>query len=995
MRLRYTVVMALCAVLLALPAFAQEQRGSIEGIVKDSSAAVLPGVTVEARSPKLIGVAVATTDERGVYRFPGLPPGIYEVTGKLTGFTDARVADIEILLGQIKKVDLTLAIAGVAETVQVTAESPLIDVRQSTKSFNIREDMIEKLPRGRDFSSLVTQAPGANSEGRFGGGISIDGSSSSENAYIIDGVDTTQLVSGAQGKRIITDFIEEIQVKSSGYPAEYRGATGGVVNVITKSGTNEFRGSGFFYFTGDSLEGSRRPTLRLNLINADLAEYITYPEDSWTRWEPGFGVGGPIAQDKAWFFGSYNPSLQSTDRTVTLRATNQALTQNEDEKVHNFSGNVTSQLSNSIRLRVATNFNPSKTAGLLPSLDGSDAVGTIYDVTTNRQNYTVSANLDYVVSNALYLGARGGYFFSDLNNEGIPQGSRFIFQTSNIGMAGVPTDLQRTTGFSTPLTNSETRKDQMKRPFVQADATYYGNFGGQHTLKGGVQIDRIGNDVDFGETGHRVLLYWGRTYAGQRGVYGYYRVRSNNIDPKRGFIRFGNVNSNNLGLFVQDSWTVNNKLTLNLGLRTENEHVPSFTTEEGISSTAIQWNFSDKLAPRAGFAYDILGDGRWKAYGSWGMFYDIMKLELPRGSFGGEHWWEYWYTLDTPNWQTLDTGSSCPPACSGRLLAGPIDFRHPSNAPGEETIDPDLDPMRLQEAVFGFEHELSPVIGLSVRYVHKQVDKAIEDVGALDAQQNEIYRIANPGYNTAATFFPAESTQQKTFPKAVRDYDGVEFAFRKRPSANWALSLSYLWSRLYGNYAGLAQSDEPGRSSPNVGRAFDYPLMSFDEKGQSVLGRLATDRPHQVKAQFLYDFTFGTTVGLNQFIASGVPVTREAAFIEGNNFPVMYKGRLSDGRTPVYSQTDVYLQHEFRLGNQRLQVSFNVLNLFDSDIATERFRTRLASGYAVPVDEVTFYRGVDAEAIVTAARIPPDPRFLKDSGFQGARAMRLGVKFVF
>lgn len=995
MRLR-TLVMVLCAAMLfSWPAVAQEQRGSIEGVVKDASGAVLPGATVEAL--RAGGAVVATvTDAQGAFRFPALAPGIYQVTASLSGFQTFRFENVEVLLGQLKRLEFTLQIAGVTEQVQVTAESPLIDVTQSTKSFNVRDEVMDKLPRGRDFSSVVIQAPGANSERRFGGGISIDGSSPSENAYVIDGVDTTELINGTQGKRIVTDFIDEIQVKSSGYPAEYRGSTGGVINIVTKSGTNEFRGSAFTYFTGDATESSRRPTLRLNLVNPDLAEYITYPEDSWTRWEPGFGLGGPIKQDRLWFFGSYNPALESRDRTVTLRANSQPITQNQKNRVHYLSGNVTWQLTDKMRLRVPVNFNPSVTKGLLPSLDASDAVGTIYGVTTKRPNYTVSANYDYVVSSRLYVGARVGYFLSDLKTEGTPQGPRFIFQTSNVGMAGVPESLQRTTGFNSPLTNWETQKDAVKRTIAQADATYYGSFGGQHTIKGGVQIDRLGNDVVDGETGNRVLLYWGRSFGGRRGEYGYYRVRSNGVDPKRGFLTFGDVNVNDVGLFVQDAWAVNDRLTLNLGLRTERENVPSFTTQEGIPSVAIKWGFADKLAPRLGVAYDIKGDGRWKTYASWGMFYDIMKLELPRGSFGGDKWLEYYYTLDTPDWPNLVAGASCPPACPGTLLLGPVNFRYPSNSPGEETIEPDLRPMRLQEAVVGFEHELTPVIGLGVRYVHKQVDKAIEDVGALDAQQNEIYKIANPGYGTAATFAVAGSGEMKQFPTAVRDYDAVEFTFRKRLSNNWALTTSYLWSRLYGNYSGLAQSDEPGRSSPNVGRNFDYPLMSFDERGQSVFGRLATDRPHQVKSQFLYDFKFGTTVGWNQYIQSGVPVTREAAFIVGNYFPVMYKGRLSDGRTPVWLQSDFYAQHEFALrGHTRLQINFNVLNLFDQKIATERFRTRLFSGYAVPVDEVTFYRGVDTEPIIAAARIPGDPRFLKDSGFQAPRELRFAVKFTF
>ncbi len=191
----------------------------------------------------------------------------------------------------------------------------------------------------------------------------------------------------------------------------------------------------------------------------------------------------------------------------------------------------------------------------------------------------------------------------------------------------------------------------------------------------------------------------------------------------------------------------------------------------------------------------------------------------------------------------------------------------------------------------------------------------------------------------------ADSTQVLPFPKAVRDYDAVEFALNKRMASNWSGRVSYMWSRLYGNYSGLAQSDENGRNSPNVGRLFDYPLMSFDQAGNSVLGHLPTDRPHQFKAQLIYDFNFGLTTGANWFAASGIPKTREAAFIAPNNFPVQYLGRNSDGRTPFYNQLDLYLQQEIKFGDRyRMVLSANVFNLFDQEIATNYFQTDAPGG---------------------------------------------------
>ena len=510
-----------------------------------------------------------------------------------------------------------------------------------------------------------------------------------------------------------------------------------------------------------------------------------------------------------------------------------------------------------------------------------------------------------------------------------------------------------------------------------------------------MQADRVGNDVLSGESRNRVSIFWNRGLSTgspiQRGTYGYYSVRSNGADPKKGFITEGNIHTVNLGLFVQDSWTLNHKLTINAGVRTERERVPLYLQEAGLPKNGIEFNFADKLAPRVGFAYDVNGDGKWKAFGSWGVFYDIFKLELPRGSFGGDKWLEYYYSLDTPDWPNLVAGSNCPPACSGTLIRGPIDFRHVSL--DADTIDPNLKPMRQQEATAGIEHQLSDVIALSVRYVHKQVDKAIEDTGSLDAQGNEIYVIANPGFNLTALAF---TNPNVALPKAVRDYDSVEFALEKRFAQNWYLRSSYLWSRLYGNYSGLSQSDENGRTSPNVGRLFDYPLMMFQDGGQAAYGPLATDRPSQFKAQFIYSFPFGTSLGMNEYVASGLPVSRELGIYPTSNLPVQYQGRGSDGRTPTYSQTDLFVQHGFKLGGRKqMQVSLNVLNLLNQGTAVSKFSTYQRINGVVP-DETLFYTGKQTlESLIAAQGVEKDPRFLMNNGFQTPIQARFGIKFLF
>src|SRR4029453_5200991 len=187
-----TFAALIVALLVALPAIAQEQRGAIEGVVKDSSGAVLPGVAVEARTNT--GVVLSTiTDADGRYRFPSLLPGTYEISASLQGFESKKQGDVPVNLGQVKKVDLALPLAGGAETVAVTASPPLVDVPQSTRATAIRGDRVELLPHGRDFTTLVTQAPGANMEMKSGNGIMIDGATAAENRYVVDGMETTDI----------------------------------------------------------------------------------------------------------------------------------------------------------------------------------------------------------------------------------------------------------------------------------------------------------------------------------------------------------------------------------------------------------------------------------------------------------------------------------------------------------------------------------------------------------------------------------------------------------------------------------------------------------------------------------------------------------------------------------------------------------------------------------------------------------------------------------
>ncbi len=997
--------------LVSAPIGAQEQTGSLEGVVRDVQGEMLPGVTVEATSPNLMGTAVAVTDGRGSFRFPALPPGVYTVVATLEGFNPSGAADIDLGLGAVLKLSITLETGAITEAITVTGESPLIDVRQSATATSLSAEMIEVLPKGRDFTSVAAYTTHAAAE-NASGGIQITGSSGAENRFIVDGIDTTDLQIGTSAKGVITEFVEEVQVKASGYAAEYGGSTGGVLNVVTKSGGNEFRGDVRALYTSDSLIGDARPVLQLNVDNSDIAEHMTYRDDGFDQLEPGFSLGGPILRDKVWFFTSYQPQERSIDRTIDF-TTGETRTFSQKRTFDYGTANVSGNIGSKALFKVGANFSPYDEDNILPGRNGRQNPDANYDIDEKRDNQAFSGYLDYLPTSKLMLSVRGGLFEYDVRETGVPnelwQNYSTLGANACESFPELPSTLCNPPGWSNISTNDGTAYDIFRRKSAALEGSYFGEGLGDHRVKAGIQYNEISNLVLDGYQAGRILYYWDRSYTtttGEqvRGDYGYFRLLQ--------IATQGDVGSENLALFLQDSWAVNDRLTLNLGLRAEEEKVPSYAGPQdltGIPETAIDFSFSDKLAPRLGFAYDVKGDGVWKAYGSYGVFYDITKLEMPRGSFGGDKWVDFFFTFDNPDISLNDVGSCAldtntlgdNPICGGGSLIEAVDRRHPSNDPNDPTIDPNLKPMESREYTLGLEREINSRMSAGFRYVHKELRRTIEDVGILVPGVGEVYYIANPGEGVAENILGPEFPNQ---PKAVRDYDGLELELTRRFADNWSLHASYLYSELEGNYSGLASSDEVsgygadtanfgiGRRSPNVNRYFDALQQSFDQNGNPVYGKLSTDRPHQFKAQALYQFPVGTSLGVNQYFGSGTPVSRELSVAPG--LPFFPDGRGSEGRTPTLTQTDLYLAHKFEFDKYGLELSLNVLNLLDEDTPIVVWNLQTTSE-DLPLSEEEFFAGFEADQVIADNDVQLDPRFGLNEVFQAPREVRFGVKFIF
>ena len=992
----------ICAVLLlvaAIPAVAQETTSSIQGTAMDQSGAALPGVTVEAVNER--GQRYSTTsDSTGHYRLPSVSPGIYTVTGTLSGMEAANVKNLQIVLGASPKVDLKLGVGAVKEAMTITADAPVVDTTQSAKSTSIRSEQFERLPKGRDFTTVVTQAAGANQETRAAG-ISIDGATGLENRFVVDGVDTTEPRLGTSAKRVITDNVDEVQVKSSGYEAEYGGATGGVINVITKSGTNDFSGQVNSYLRDSSWNGSERPSLQQN-ASATGPEYVTFRKDDNRILEPGAALGGPIVKDRLWFFGSYQPTKQRIERTVTFLtpqtfpATN---TFKQDVDQDNILANINGNLGAKAIFKLSGNITGGETkTPSLPSRSGRDAADpSLYagkkDVSDNS---TYSGYFDFIPTQSLYLSARGGHLDTNFKNKGVAATPwKQFYRGSNSVFADTPPDAVRAAGFTTGPQSRATDFDKFQRDNYSLEGSYFANFLGSHSFKTGVQNNEVKNSVLSGSLAPEYRFQWNRNdrFLGAKGKYGAVAVFL--------FQTTGDVKSDNLSYFLQDSWSMlNNRLTLNLGVRTEHEKVPNYGPAGG---NAIDWGWGDKVAPRLGFSYDVTGNGRAKIYGSYGKFYDIMKLALARGSWGGDKWLWHAFTLETPDWRQFNcTGVSndhgTHPTCTNGSYIGTIDLREPTT----DFIDPDIKPMTSQEFTIGGQQEIGNQTAVGVRYVHKSLLRAIEDLGTfVQSGPNtfaESYSIGNPGFGQ--TTVPACATCPG-YPKAKRDYDGMEFEFTRRFNHRWGLHATYLFSRLYGNYAGLANPDEgtgiDPRVEPNVSRWGDFIETVFTAKGgaasaKSNEGRLPTDRPHQLKAQLSYQFPIGTTLGVNQYVGSGTPISTVMYVHAAEFYP---NGRGDLGRTPWLKQTDLFVAHRFPFAKYGFEVNVNVLNLFDSKTTTAIYP--IASQDSVAEGGAAFFAGFNAlkELKSNGGSLNDDVLYKQASAFQFARELRLQFKFTF
>jgi hypothetical protein len=996
---------------IVLACSAQERVGGIQGTVADPSGAPVQGAAVEVAGQTLPRPLRTLTGGAGAYLLPSLPPGDYAVTVTAAGFSAFEWTAVHVDVGVVVRLDANLQIAGLEQSVTVNAAVPQVDTAQTLNADVVSASTYSRLPNYRNVDSLIPLAPGVLADSKAGG-YQIDGASGAENVFVVDGVEASSILDGTlgYGARVPIEWIAELQVKRGGLDSQFGGAIGGVVNAVTRSGGNEFHGQVSIYFQSDALNAGPRPWLVLSPFNNNQAGYFHPSRDGFTGLNPGFRLGGYLIKNRLWFFSSAYPEFSSFERTVTFlssgspTATYRAKTR-QDYTLNRIDG----QPIDRLRANLAYFYNPLKQQGTLPSPDGTDPISAAWqDRGFRAQALGVTYQADYVAGSGTLFSLFGGYMYGNYKDYGVPQGTYYYFADSNqqvVAPSGsllpVPASLIGPAGSFTPP-SQQTLWNMTLRYNVNALAGRMVEWHGQHELRAGYTLNRLSNDT-LGNSfpNGLVILCWSCSYSSvsvpqrTRGVYGYYLNRIIEMS--------GQAASNNHGMFLQDSWRLRRNLQLSLGVRAERESVPSFHVPDAAASPAIRFPFSSKVAPRLGASWDPAGRGRTRIYGSFGLYYDVMKYSLPRGSFGGQKYKDFVYALDSPDFFAIRPGAA-PNSAQGAFpgtLIDVQDYAPPASDPQDVRIDPALKPMRQRAYAAGVDYSPAEGVLAGFRYTRKRLDRAVEDMGIYSSAGEKLY-IVNPGEGISVdpSRFPA-GYPVPSYSKPVRNYDGLEFSLQAA-RRSYDIHASYTYSRLYGNYSGLVSSDEGGRVTPNTTRSFDEAWMQFDADGMRVLGLLPTDRPHTFK--FAGAWSAHSRRGTTHFGAvlsamSGAPATTEVELV-GPGLVSYVNGRGDMGRTPFLSRADVVLAHEFPIGSAEkryVRLECSVMNLFNQATVTSLF-----ARYNHPNDGPIAFasladtmRGFDYKAMMAQQGIRVDPRFGQPNGFLAPRTMRLGLHFFF
>jgi len=1001
------------AVALAAPVYAQSAAtGSVEGVVTDPSGAVLPGVTVIVRNTETNIQRDAVTDGGGRYRATALQPGIYEVMATLSGFQAAPIDKIQVLVGQTQSVDVRMRPAGVSETVTVTGESPMIDTQRTDVSNVVGEKAIENLPiNGRRWENFVLLGPAVTNDGNFGL-VSYRGISGLYNNNTVDGADNNQAFFSEARGRTRTSYsisqaaIREFQVGISNFSAEFGRAAGGTVNAVTKSGTNSSRGEGFYFLRDDKFQA----------------------QDPFTPFKPderrqqfGASVGGPVQKDKIFYFVNADQQLrdfpyfvrpsQTTFITgactvggcpATLdfynglsqfypREGNNKIFLGKIDYAANKGNNITVQY-NMHRWDSPNGVQTQPVNAVAPSANGKDVVKTDFFLAT--VNSVISPRW--------------------LNEARVQIGRDFEQQIPN----GVGPGTTVTGGIDIGLPNFLPRPkypDERRYQFID-NVTYY---AGAHQFKGGFDINyvkeqlvnlfqgggiyaypnisAIASDCPIGAAGCTPTL------TGAATDLRHYSSYNQQFDLRgAGFAGQVEFPTTDYNAFVQDTWRVNNRLTLNLGVRWEYQKFPqptetevngvAFTGNPAYPATVTFHQDKNNFGPRVGFTYDLDGAQKTVVRGGWGRYYGRSSNSVISSALTNNAvtFATYSFTSATaPGAPQYPNVFTAPPTVSGAR-------------PSIQYLAPDIERPEINMAELTLDRALGTDITVSASYLYSRgthlptfldtnLPTASSTVDFIVDGQNRgtfpFYRGTRPDANINNAIQVADIVEST--------YNAMVLQLNKRFSQGLLLTANYT----------LSKSEDTGQNSTTFISNFATMVDPFNNEGER--GPSAFDRRHRGVVSFHYapEFLWGFQFGGTGTFESGLPlnptisINSGALTGTGALSTASVNGTGASNRAPfetrnAYRATgrktiDGRITKSFNVGGRRQLVAlwevFNIANWTNyTGFGTTKYRATSSS-----------YDAATNKAVVN---LSSDPGFavptLASNTLYGPRDMQIGFKFL-
>jgi hypothetical protein len=892
-----------------------------------------------------------------------LPPGVYDLKAEFRGFKTLVVEGIHVQLDRSSAVNLKMEVAPVTDVVDVIGAPPAIDLTTNTTGITASADLFTRIPMERTFFAIARLAPGTLEDET---GTAFHGSSGLENQYVIDGLNVTGTYNGGRGKDLNFDFVEEVEVKTGGLPAEYGRTTGGILNVLTKSGGNDFHGSIFGFFAGAGLQSNDRTA-------PERPADTTTTENTSARWDVGAEIGGRLVRDRLWFFGAYNRVAEDTVVAVVREL--------EGEGVPAIGSEIPrGQRDNRFAGKLSWRPADSSTVTLSVFGDPNHATGPVRDINGPPGTYLGFADAGGTDSTLRYQGVFGSSLLVQAlygrHRESLTLGGPGTSTPRVDDLTVVPT---ASTGGIGGYSEQTRHRDVYKLDVSKG-------VGGHELKIGGDFEDLLGTERLFVSGGDRVakLTTRGRDYYQH---FFFLDDRASGFDPDEPSTwRLANPSTSsprtrNVSAYVQDTWKIRNAVTVGLGLRYERQ---SLEDREGNTPLVV-----DNWAPRVGFGWDLHRDGRSKLYASFGRYFESIPQVIQLRAFGGAAA-VFSFNFDP------SPGAVAPDA---RAPQAPLFWFGGKATP----VAPGIGGQHMDEWFLGFERELRSDLAFGVNGGFRRIGRIIEDLTTADGE----YLFGNPGEGPASTLgFMDGTLPAAPSPRPKRPNYSLEVTARKHFSGGWQLLGSYVFTQLRGNYEGTYQRSTGG-SSPNWDEAFDTAdfLVNAD-------GPLTSESVHQFKLDASYELTrkaAGLNVGLSTHWYSGLPENAYGLSLSYLEWVYFLVPRGKVGRNPADFEISLHASYPMRLGKKaqvRIQADvFNILNR-QAVISYDQRYNQVADGPCggVPDGFCTTDGGLATRpgtleplVVITDPRqTATNPDYLRKGNlFTGQRSLRLGLRLSF